>query len=104
MKHSVKCITDFPPTADYKYDETLWHQQHGEAFVLINCHASDIYYPEHWTPLSIKCAFNGKEYYKLKNTTYAVNDRNFLVLNQGTEYASYILSDSVTESFTLNFT
>ncbi|MES1224059.1 MAG: AraC family transcriptional regulator, partial [Bacteroidota bacterium] len=56
------------------------------------------------TPLSIKCAFSGKEYYKLKNTTYAVNEDNFLVLNEGTEYASYILSESITESFTLNFT
>jgi len=104
MKHLVKLIKDFPPTTEYKYDEDLWHQQHGDSFVIINCRATNIYYPEHWTPFSLKCAFNGKEFYKLKNTTYAVTDTNFLVLNQGCEYASYILSDSVTESFTLNFT
>ena len=104
MENLVKMIKDFPPTTEYKYDEDLWHRQHGDAFVIINCHATDIYYPEHWTPFSLKCAFNGKEFYKLRNTTYAVTDTNFLVLNQGCEYVSYILSDSVTESFTLNFT
>lgn len=104
MQPSVKIIKDFPPTDQYKYDESLWGRQHDDAFVIINCQATNIYYPEHWTPLSLKCAFNGKEYYKLKNTTYSVTDNNFLVLNQGCEYASYILSDTVTESFTLNFT
>ena len=104
MKHTVKFINDFPPVTEYKYDEDLWHRQHGDAFVIINCRATNIYYPEHWTPLSLKCAFNGKEFYKFKNTTYAVTDNHFLVMNQGSEYASYILSDSITESFTLNFT
>jgi AraC family transcriptional regulator len=104
MSQTIKCIKDFPPVNAYKYDEDLWHLQHGDAFVIINCCATDIYYPEHWTPLSIKCAFNGKEYYKLKNTTYAVSDNNFLVMNQGGQYASYIPSGPVTESFTLNFT
>jgi AraC-like DNA-binding protein len=104
MKQDIKYIKDFPPSCEYKYDEDLWKRQHGDSFVIINCHSSAIYYPEHWTPLSIKCAFNGKEYYKLSNTTYAVNDQNFLVLNEGAEYASYILSESITESLTLNFT
>ncbi len=104
MKQPVKIIKDFPPTNEYKYNEDLWNKQHGDAFVIINCKASDIYYPEHWTPLSLKCAFRGKEYYKLKNTTYSVSDSNFLILNQGCEYASYILPASLTESFTLNFT
>jgi AraC-like DNA-binding protein len=104
MPSGIKYITSFPPTEGIKYNEELWHSQHGHAFVIIDCKASNIFYPEHWTPLSIKCAFRGKEFYKLKNTTYAVNDQNFLVLNEGTIYSSYILSDTLTESFTLNFT
>ena len=104
MKQKVKFIKDFPSTTEFEYDEDLWYRQHGDAFVIINCHSSQIYYPEHWTPLSLKCAFNGKEFYKLKNTTYAVTEENFLIMNQGSRYASYILSDSLTESFTLNFT
>lgn len=104
MPPDVKYITDFPPSEGYKYTEDLWHRQHGDSFVVINCKASDIFYPEHWTPLSLKCAFSGKEYYQLTNTTYAVSPQNFLVLNAGTSYSSYILSETVTESFTLNFT
>ena len=104
MVQTIKCINEFPPATEYQYDEDLWNHQHGDALVIINCHSSKIYYPEHWTPLSIKCAFAGKEYYKLRNTTYAVGDNNFLIMNQGSNYASYILSESLTESLTLNFT
>lgn len=103
MKHEVKYITDFPAT-DNHYGEDDWYKQHADSIVIINCKSSGIYYPEHWTPLSVKCAFNGKEFYKLKNTTYAVNDSNFLLLNEGNKYESYINSESITESFTLNFT
>lgn len=103
MKQEVKYITDFPAT-DNRYGEDDWYKQHANSIVIINCKSSDIYYPEHWTPLSIKCAFNGKEFYKFRNTTYAVNDSNFLLLNEGNRYESYINSESLTESFTLNFT
>src|SRR5262245_20291789 len=104
MTSPVKCIKDFPPSRGFRYDEELWHAQHGDALVIINCRSSDIYYPEHWTPLSLKFAFSGKEYYKLRNMTYAVNDENFLVLNQGNVYESYIFQDTVTESLTINYT
>lgn len=103
MKQEVKYITDFPAT-DNRCGEDDWYKQHANSIVIINCKSSGIYYPEHWTPLSIKCAFNGKEFYKFRNTTYAVNDSNFLLLNEGNRYESYINSESITESFTLNFT
>jgi AraC family transcriptional regulator len=103
MKPEIKYITNFPDT-ETTYSEDAWYNHHDDSFVILNCHAANIYYPEHWTPLSIKCAFNGKEYYKLKNTTYAVDDRNFLLLNEGNFYSSYINSESITESLTLNFT
>jgi AraC family transcriptional regulator len=104
MKQSVKCIKDFPPSAGIRYDEARWKRQHGESLVIINCFSAAIYYPEHWTPLSFKFAFTGKEFYKLRNTTYAVSDSHFLVLNQGSEYESFILSDTITESLTVNYT
>lgn len=103
MTQEIKYITDFPAT-DNHYSEDEWYKQHADSIVIINCKSSGIYYPEHWTPLSIKCAFNGKEFYKFRNTTYAVHDANFLLLNEGNRYESYIKSESVTESFTLNFT
>ena len=103
MGPPIKYITDFPDTTS-TYNENTWYRDHDDSFVIINCCSTNIYYPEHWTPLSIKCAFNGKEVYKLKNTTYAVNDSNFLLLNEGNLYSSYINSESPTESLTLNFT
>lgn len=103
MNTEVKYITEFPSTEN-KYDETTWYSDHDDSLVIINCCATDIYYPEHWTPLSFKCAINGKEFYKLKNTTYAVDENNFLLLNEGNMYCSYINTGPITESFTVNFT
>lgn len=103
MKTQIKYITDFPDTKS-TYTEDTWYRDHDDSFVILNCCTTNIYYPEHWTPMSIKCAFSGKEVYKLKNTTYAVDDSNFLLLNEGNFYSSYINSESLTESLTLNFT
>src|SRR5882762_10135461 len=100
----VKVIDSFPHPTAYKYNEDLWYKQHGNSLVIINCVASHIEYPEHWTPLSIKCAFGGKEYYHFPNNSLAVGPANFLILNEGTTYRSSIESDSPTESYSLNFT
>ncbi|HTQ65838.1 MAG TPA: AraC family transcriptional regulator [Puia sp.] len=100
----VKIIDSFPNPTAYKYNEELWKEQHGNSFVIINCVSSEIEYPEHWTPLSIKCAFGGREYYHFKNHSLAVSNENFLILNEGAIYRSSIQSDNPTESFSLNFT
>src|SRR5580765_6077544 len=100
----VKIIDLFPHPTAYKYDEELWYHQHNNSLVIINCIASKIEYPEHWTPLSIKCAFGGNEYYHFPNNTAAVGPENFLILNEGTTYRSSIRSEQPTESYTLNFT
>lgn len=71
---------------------------------IINAKATDIAYPEHWGCLSIKCAFGGEEVYKVQNRLYAVNNNNFLILNEGQYYSSHIYSKTPVESFTLNFT
>lgn len=104
MAPAVKIIQDFPSPTAYKYNEDVWQQQHGNSFVIINCVASNIYYPEHWTPLSMKCVLAGKEFYQFSNFSYAVTQNRFLLLNEGSQYASYIDSDFPSESFTLNFT
>jgi AraC family transcriptional regulator len=100
----VKIIDSFPHPTAYKYNEDLWYQQHSNSLVIINCISSNIEYPEHWTPLSIKCAFGGKEYYHFPNNSLAVGAENFLILNEGTTYRSSIRSEHPTESYSLNFT
>lgn len=103
MIKKIDYITDFPAT-DKRYQKEDWYNHFGDAVVIMNCKSSEIYYSEHWTPLSIKCAFGGREYYKMNNRTYAVQDENFLLLNDGNTYESYIKSDTLTESLTINFT
>ena len=100
----VKIIDAFPHPTAYKYNEDLWYDQHQDSLVIINCYASNIDYPEHWTPLSIKCAFGGREYYHFTNNSIVVGPENFLILNEGTTYRSSIHTERPTESFTLNFT
>jgi len=100
----ISIINSFPNPTAVKYNEDLWHKQHGNNIVIINCVATDIHYPEHWSPLSIKCAFGGREFYHFGNRALAVEDSNFLILNEGAVYSSSIESKKPTESFTLNFT
>jgi len=71
--------------------------------VIIHASTKDISYPEHWGCLSIKCAFNGSEYYKSGNHFYEVNENNYLIFNEGKHYSSYIFSETTVESFTINF-
>jgi AraC family transcriptional regulator len=82
-------------------------KEHNERFhrrnVIISATASQVYYPEHWGPFSIKCAFQGTEHYTVGKCRYAVTDHRYLLLNHGNYYSSYIDSDSPVESFTINF-
>ena len=71
--------------------------------VIINAQAANVEYGEHWGPLSIKCAFNGKEFYRSGNRTIAVDDSSYLIFNEGKNYSSYINSETTVESFTINF-
>ncbi len=61
------------------------------------------YFPRHWGPLSVKCAFHGSEVYQVDRTRYDVNGRNYLILNTGQLYSSAIDSVTEVESFTIFF-
>src|SRR5579862_2758431 len=100
----VKIIDSFPDPYAAKYDERLWYSQHDQSVVILNCRARNIYYPRHWTPLSVKCAFDGTELYHFEKNAFCVSDNNFLILNEGSEYCSSIRSETPTRSFTINFT
>ena len=103
-KPVIKVIHDFPDPLGFYYTESQWYEQHGDNNVILDCQTSNIYYADHWTPLSIKCINKGREFYKVNNMTYAVSNENYLVLNEGCVYSSYINETDKAESFTLNFT
>jgi AraC family transcriptional regulator len=101
---TVSFITDFPDFSAPGFDMDAYNNFFRTTNSIINASASDIAYKEHWGCLSVKCAFGGNEFYKSQRRVYSVNDQNFLILNEGQYYSSYIFSKKPVESFTLNFT
>ncbi|MEP6846712.1 MAG: AraC family transcriptional regulator [Panacibacter sp.] len=101
---SITLVNNFPDFSAPGFDMDVYNDFFKTSNSIINATASDIAYPEHWGCLSIKCAFNGEEFYRTQKRVYSVNENNFLVLNEGQHYSSYIFSKNPVESFTLNFT
>jgi AraC-like DNA-binding protein len=100
---AIKYITLFPNDNKAKLDRTGWMDSYGDYDMVIHCHSSTFFFPEHYTPLSVKYALNGTEWYRTENTLYAVKDSHFLVFNREKHYESYIESESPIDSFVINF-
>jgi len=96
-------MNDFPDFTAPDFDMEVYNRRFKENNVIIHAHSSDVSYAEHWGCLSIKCAFNGNEYYRSNGQFYAVNGDSFLIFNEGKTYSSYIYSKTQVESFTINF-
>jgi len=103
MNHPLRLIDAFPDANSGDFSREEWIAQFRNSNVIIHCHGKNVYYPIHWGPLSVKCAFNGSEYYQKRNCKYAVSDENFLLLNEDTTYSSYIEPGEEVESLTINF-
>jgi AraC family transcriptional regulator len=101
--NTLTLVDNFPDSTTNEFTREEWVSQFHEANVIIHCSGRDVYYPTHWGPLSMKCAFGGKEYYQKERCKYGVSDESFLLLNEGTEYSSYIEPGEAVESLTINF-
>lgn len=101
---SVKVIKSFPDVNNFNYNYKEWNRQFIEQNVILNGRFSYLYYPEHWTTLSLKFAFGGYEHYILGNMKYGVGNNSYLILNRDTVYESLIDSAEPVESLTMNFT
>ena len=95
-------VEHFPEVCPNFYLEEF-SSQFGDCSLIVNAQARQVEYPTHWGVLSIKCAFNGSEYYKSGNGLYAVTDNNYLLLNEGTYRSSYIHSPTLVHSFSISF-
>lgn len=104
IKSNLAIIETFPDFKEPGFSIEAYNNFFKTHNIIINASSTDVFYAEHWGCFSIKCAFNGDEFYKMQNRLYRVNDDNFLLLNNGQYYSSYIYSKSLVESFTLNFT
>jgi AraC-like DNA-binding protein len=101
--YPLRLVNKFPDSSSHKFDRNEWLTQFQQANVIIHCRGQEIDYPHHWGPLSIKTAFGGREFYSKHPCRYAVTDNNYLVLNEGTRYSSFIERGKPVESLTVNF-
>jgi len=101
--HPLSLVDAFPDSNSRNFSREEWISQFKNSNVIIHCTGRNLYYPTHWGPLSVKCAFGGIEYYQKSRCKYAVSDDNFLLLNEGTTYSSYIEPGNDVESLTINF-
>jgi hypothetical protein len=101
--HPLSLVDIFPDSNSWEFSREEWETQFKNSNVIIHCTGRNLYYPTHWGPLSVKCPFSGIEYYQKSRCKYAVSDDNFLLLNEGTSYSSYIERGNEVESLTVNF-
>ena len=99
----IYLINHFPDFNAPGFDLQRYYSLFLENNVMINAQASDVEYGDLWGPLSIRCAFRGKEFYHERTKTVAVDDSTFLIFNEGKVYSSYIKSEKKVESLTVNF-
>jgi AraC family transcriptional regulator len=101
--NDIYLMKTFPDFNVIGFNINEYNKKFKENNVIISATSRDVSYPEHWGCLSVKCAFRGNEYYQSGKRSYAVNETNYLVLNEGTAYSSYIFSEFPVQSFTINF-
>ncbi|NUN70903.1 MAG: helix-turn-helix transcriptional regulator [Bacteroidetes bacterium] len=99
----IYLINQFPNFHAPGFDRERYDNIFRENNVIINAESSHVEYGDHWGPLSVKCAFNGREFYRSDSRTVAVDDDSFLIFNEGKVYSSYIRSETKVRSFTINF-
>lgn len=101
---AIQLVDSFPNFRKPGFDIRSYNKMFTKSNIIIHASAKEVAYDPHWGPLSIKCAFNGNEYYEFNRCRYRVDDSGFLLLNEGQVYSSYIHSATPVESFTINFT
>ncbi|MDB5032828.1 MAG: transcriptional regulator, AraC family [Chlorobi bacterium] len=71
--------------------------------MIIHARGASVLYPEHFGPLSIKCAFGGEESYKVNRREFSVDDSGYLIVNEGSRYSSTITAERAVETFCIFF-
>src|SRR5262249_7097842 len=71
--------------------------------LVVRGRASEIYYPEHFGRLSIKCVFVGQEVYECEGRQVAVDDHVYLLLNHEQHSSCAVQSRTEVEFFAVFF-
>jgi AraC family transcriptional regulator len=100
LLHSFPNVADTPENAAFR---RFFYSKWGRENCLISARARTGIYPPFTQRLSIKCAWGGPERYLVDGRTLAVDDDNYLVLNDGRQYASVLSSTRPIHSFSIFF-
>lgn len=93
-------VADTPENAAYR---RFFYSRWGKENCVVSARARTAIYPPFTQRLSIKCAWGGAERYHVDGRTLAVDDDNYLVLNDGRHYASALTSTRPIHSFSIFF-
>ena len=97
---SFPVVDDIPENREYRrYFYSRW----GHENCIVSARAKRVEYPLFTQRLSIKAAWGGREHYHLDARTVAVDDDNYLVINDQRTYASSLESEAPVHSFSIFF-
>jgi AraC family transcriptional regulator len=99
-------LRSFPDVADVPANRAFrryFYSRWGKENSVISARASKVEYPPFTQRLSIKAAWGGRERYFIDGRTVAVDDDNYLVINDNRTYASHLREDAPVHSFSVFF-
>jgi AraC family transcriptional regulator len=100
LLQSMPDVTDTPENAAYR---RWFYSKWGKENCVVSARARMGTYPPYTQRLSIKCAWGGSERYFIDGRTVAVDDDNYLIINDNRMYASALTSERSIHTFSVFF-
>ena len=82
-------LRQFPDLSEAGVSRTFLSAWWNET-LLLHARVREAHYDAHPGPVSIKCAFGGRETYEIAGRRLPVHDSCWLSLGEGTRYSSFI--------------
>jgi AraC-like DNA-binding protein len=83
--------------------ESKAFSKQGDSNLIVDIHTRQLHTLNHRLPFSIRSVFNGTGYYNGRNSHYAVNDLNYLLVNEGSSYSYFVDSEAEVNLFSISF-
>lgn len=71
--------------------------------LIVDVHTRKMRAAAHALPYSIRSVFDGTGYYEGRNSHYALNDLNYLLVNEGSTYSYFVDSEAEVNLFSIGF-
>jgi len=99
----VDIISGSPGTAPAEMDRVSYSKRYSSSNIIISTSSRKHFFDFQEGGLSLKSVITGTECYVTPHSRYTVVPGNYLLLNEGTGYSSYIDKSDHVESFTVYF-